>query len=210
MRDAARLTLLLAALQSATACTYGPPEDRSVAHVARIPGRAELIALIHHERFRRPTGLSAFPDGGVTRSLLHEILVYRADARTGEAELWAHVKVPAALRSVSVGLGGIAVDTVYLTVSGCSGAGTECRADQREYRFQRVTRDAVVASVEHIPDRHRPRGGSVAPMPGERDYLRVGGVQRDSLTVRLSYPSEERVTLFRIRPTGELEPVHDR
>jgi hypothetical protein len=35
-------------------------------------------------------------------------------------------------------------------------------------------------------------------------------MQRDSLTVRLSYPSEETVTLFRIRPNGELEPVHDR
>jgi hypothetical protein len=96
MRDAARRTLLLAALQWVIACTYGPPEDRSVAHVARIPDRAEVVALIHHERFRRPTG------------------------------------------------------------------------------------------------------------------LRVGSMQRDSLTVRLSYPSEETVTLFRIRPNGELEPVHDR
>jgi hypothetical protein len=109
-----------------------------------------------------------------------------------------------------VGLAGIAADTVYLTVSGCTGAGTECWGDQREYRVQRVTRDLVVSAVEHVPDRHRPRGSSEAPMPGEGDYLRVGSMQRDSLTVRLSYPSEETVTLFRIRPTGELEPVHDR
>jgi hypothetical protein len=64
-----RLVAVGATLLSA-ACTYAPPEVRvRTRNVAVSPDGEFLAAMVEYERFRRPTGLAAFPDGGVTKKL---------------------------------------------------------------------------------------------------------------------------------------------
>lgn len=195
---------LAASLVAIGACTHGPPEDRSVAYAARIPYGRELVVVVHHERLRPATGLSAFPDGGVARILLQEVRVYWANASTGELREWAHLELPKSFWSATrVGVAGVAADTVYMVVSGC--ADSPCPGDHWDRRIYRVTSGSTVAVVEQVPRHHLRPGGSVAPMERETAYLRVGDIHRDSLTVRLEYPDDSK-TLFRITPGGELKP----
>lgn len=201
----ARSIPLAVSLLAIGACTYGPPEDRSVAYAARIPYGRELAVLVHHERLRPATGLSAFPNGGVPRILLQEVRVYWANASTRELREWAHLQLPKAMWSAtSVGVAGVAADTVYMVVSGCGSS--PCPGDHWDRRIYRVTSDSTVSVVDKVPRRHLRDGESVAPMERETAYLRVRDIHRDSLIVRLDYP-DNGTTLFRITPGGELKPL---
>jgi hypothetical protein len=201
--------LVGATLFLTASCTYGPPEDRAVAHALRVPDTRTFLLSVHHERFRPPTGLSAFPDGGTTRTLLHELRFYRADAESGTARLWASMPAPRRLWSAfSVSMVGAAPDTLYAALSGCPG--NECWGDLRERVLYRVTAEGAALEVDSVPVRHRPGGGMEAPRPGEVNYMRIGSIHRDSITVRMSYPAEDRRTLFRILPAGELVSAVER
>lgn len=61
----------------ASACTYGPAEERSaVQNVAIKPDASRVALIVKYERFRNATGLAAFPDGGTPKMLDQRADVY--------------------------------------------------------------------------------------------------------------------------------------
>lgn len=61
----------------ASACTYGPPEDRAtVQNVAIKPDASRVALIVKFERFRNATGLAAFPDGGTPKMLAQRADIY--------------------------------------------------------------------------------------------------------------------------------------
>ena len=74
------------------ACTYGPP--RRTQHVAGVlddSTRATVAILQAYHVHRPPTGLSAFPDGGVARTIEEGIEVLRCDRASGRVTLLARI-----------------------------------------------------------------------------------------------------------------------
>lgn len=166
-----------------------------------------MVLVVHHEIFRPPTGLSAFPDGGRSRTTLHELVVYGADAATGKLELWQRGRLDDDLwTAFDMTIVGAAPDTVYAALSGCHADVDECWGPGRERKLIRFTSDGQRAAVESVPPRHRTEGQTAAPEESEGMYLRVSPIQRDIIAVRLAYGSTA-VPLFVIRPTGELAPI---
>jgi hypothetical protein len=110
-------------------CTYGPAEDLvAVQNVAlRSDGRV-LAAIVKYERSRPPTGVAAFPDGGVPRILEQRADLYVFDLETNAMLFQGSMAAPPNRRvSFSPWLIGWANDRVYFQITGCSGSpGSDC------------------------------------------------------------------------------------
>ena len=119
----------LALLLSVTACTYGPPMDHlSVQNVAIKPDGSRLAVAVKFERYRNPTGLAAFPDGGVPKVLEQRADVYVVSLPQGTVLSRLEVPAPEANRvSFKPWLMGWEGDRVFLRITGCPGQpGDEC------------------------------------------------------------------------------------
>jgi hypothetical protein len=120
--------LLLAAVLT-TGCTYGTPEDHvNVQNVALRPDGTRIAVIVRYRRTRPPTGLSAFPDGGVARVLAQRADLYVVDLRSRTLAYRGEVPAPPDHSvSFSPWLMGWEGDTVYFKITGCPGSpGAEC------------------------------------------------------------------------------------
>ena len=111
---------------AATACTYGPPRrTQNVASVAGDSLREQVAIVQQYHLHRPPTGLAAFPDGGVPRTIEHGAEVLVCERRTGRLRLLARLVAPPELRSeYGVGAVGWLGDTLVLRVHGSTGVET--------------------------------------------------------------------------------------
>lgn len=114
---------------SMAACTYGPVEDHvNVQNVALKPDGTLLAVVVKYERYRRATGLSSFPDGGVPRILTQRADLYIIDLRSRTQLYHAELPAPPDHRvAFSPWLMGWEDDRVYFKITGCPGSpGSEC------------------------------------------------------------------------------------
>jgi hypothetical protein len=110
-------------------CTYGPAEDHAnVQNVALRPDGARVAVIVKYERIRRPTGLSAFPDGGVARVLAQRAHLYVVDLRSRTIVYRGELPAPLSNRvAFNPWLMGWNGDAVYFKITGCPGSpGAEC------------------------------------------------------------------------------------
>lgn len=135
-------------------CTYGEPVERAIIqNVAVKPGSSVLAAMLRYERFRPPTGLSAFPDGGVPRVLELRADVCILDMASGTVLRRAEIAAPAANR-VSFGpwIAGWERDTLFLSMTGCPGQpGDECYGSLVKTTRYRLGSDGSVVEISEFP-----------------------------------------------------------
>ena len=110
----------------AAACSYGPPRrTQSVASVVADSLRERVAIVQQYHLHRPPTGLAAFPDGGVPRTIEHGAEILLCDRRTGRLRLLARLLAPPEVRSeYGVTATGWLGDTLVLRVHGSTGTET--------------------------------------------------------------------------------------
>jgi hypothetical protein len=179
------MAITLATL-GAAGCSYGPEEELvRLEQIVAYPDSYLAIASVRYDRFRTPTGLNAFPDGGkalvLERRGVHYLLDGRARTvrllldRDAPDELWEsfHSRV-AALEGDSV---------VYLSMTGCPRGG-ECWGDLVGQRFHRMELAGEPVGVDRVPDGLGLPGEMLARRQGEVNFIRWSQ-DWDSVTVRL-------------------------
>lgn len=179
-RLASALLLLLAA------CTYGSPQDHlSVQNVALKPDGSRLAVVVRFERSRSPTGLAAFPDGGVRKVLEQraDLYVVSLPQRTLLAR---HTLSAPEIHRVSFNpwLMGWEGDELLLRITGCPPApGNECygplvkasvfaiSAEGRVAPDTAPRRPALISSINsasaYVSVGVEPYGVSIANQPGQ-------------------------------------------
>ena len=118
----------------AAACTYADPEIQvRTRNVALSPDGEYLAVMVEFERLRRPTGLAAFPDGGVTKKLDQRADLYVVDLGTRSIVFEGSVKAPSNRQiAFSPWLVGWTTDgRVHFKITGCPDSrGSECHGSR--------------------------------------------------------------------------------
>jgi hypothetical protein len=159
----------------AIGCTYGPIEERAtVDQIVRLGDSYQAIAVIKHVVFQRPTGLSAFPDGGRWRLHEQRAREFLLDAEACSALPLASQEAPDSLwQSFDAHIVGVEGDSaVYVKLTGCP-RNEECYAATRQ-ALVRLSRAGSVRSVERVPPAAVLPGVMLARAPGEERYVRFG------------------------------------
>lgn len=106
----------------AVACTHADPEIQArTRNVALSPDGEYLAVMVEYQRLRRPTGLTAFPDGGITKTLDQRADLYVVDLSTRSMVFEGSVPAPGDRQiSFSPWLVGWTTDRrVYFKITGC-------------------------------------------------------------------------------------------
>ncbi|MDH3423149.1 MAG: hypothetical protein OEN00_09150 [Gemmatimonadota bacterium] len=197
-----RLGFPLGLVALVSGCTYGPVEERAViAQLLRLGESYQAIAVVQHDVFQRPTGLSAFPDGGRWRYLERRGIEYLVDSESREIRELASQDAPDELwESFAVHVAGLDGDTVaYLRLTGCPRRG-ECYPGLQQQRVLRLSTVGGVRPTPELPPGIRLPGVMAARRPGELSYVRFG-IAGDTITARFDENgTAER--LFRIETNG--------
>ena len=146
-------------LLALVACTYGPP--RRTQHVSGVlddSARASVVILQAYHIHRPPTGLAAFPDGGVARTIEEGIEVLRCDRASGRVTLLARILREPGIRSEFSAtpvrwLG----DTLVVRVHGSTG--TETGQGEVRIRYVGVLPDGSIRQVAAMPPESAPARG---------------------------------------------------
>jgi hypothetical protein len=193
----------------AAACTYGPEQDAAqVSQIVQLGDSYRALIVVHHDRFRRPTGLSSFPDGGRLRFLERRALQYLVDASASTVVTLAQQAAADSLwESFSVGVGGLDGDSVaYLTMSGCERDG-ECHPALRRNVTLRLSMHGGLQPVESKPASASLPGVMLARRPGEQHYVRFC---TDGALVTARFENEGPYQrLFRLQDDGGLAAMDD-
>lgn len=192
----------IAVLVLLAGCTYGPPEERAyIENVAIRPGSYQFAVAVLYTRFRPPTGISAFPDGGKPRYLEKSAAVYLVDASTDEIVEIARLQAPEQLQSsFGVHLVGWKGARLYVQLSGCPGP--ECYGDLRRFQHFELVPGEEPVPIDARPESTDPVPGRLSRAPGEETYLRASTGAR-AIGVRTD-DSEPFVDRYVIRNSGEL------
>ena len=199
--------VLLGACAALTACTYAPAEERvRILQVIRVGDAYRAVVVAQYEEVQRPTGLSAFPDGGRWRYLRRRGIAFLLDADAHEIRPLVSLEAPDSLwESFTPWLAGLEGDSVaYLSLTGCPRGG-ECHPRLQQQRFVRLSLNGDSRAIDSIPGGVGLRGGMLAREPGEERYVRFG-TSADTITARLEEDGPYR-PLFRLRPDGTTEVV---
>jgi len=198
---------MLCAALAATACTYGPEEERVVlGQMIGVGDSYKALIVTHYERFRPPTGLAAFPDGGTARVLERRARLYLVDASERTASILTEQAAPDSLwESFSLSVRGLVGDTVsYVTLTGCPRNG-ECYPELRNSLALRVSMSGDVQAVPDVPTNARLPGVMLARREGEERYVRFSS-DRETVTVRFEEDAEYG-PLLQVGPDGSLTPI---
>jgi hypothetical protein len=163
------LVVLLAA-----GCTHGPEEQRVVVgQIVRVGESDQALVTIQYERFQRPTGLNAFPDGGKARvyERIARLFLVNAVERT-YATLMVQAAPDSLWESFNAGVGGVEADSVFfLHMTGCLRGG-ECYPQLQNALTLRISMNGTVRTVRGVPATARLPGVMLARRPGEERYVR--------------------------------------
>jgi hypothetical protein len=163
------------AIVFALGCTYAPEEERVViGQVVRLGDSYRALVIVQHDRFRQPTGLSAFPDGGKWKFLERDATQYLIHARDRTARVLAHQVAPDSLwESFSVRLGALEGETIaYLVMTGCPRGG-ECHPKLHRSLTLRLSLEGEIETVDGIPPAAGLPGVMLARRHGEEHYMRL-------------------------------------
>jgi hypothetical protein len=195
---------LALAVVLASGCTYAPEEERAViGQVVRLGDSYRAVVVVQHDRFRQPTGLSAFPDGGKWKFLERDATQYVIHARDRKASVLAHQVAPDSLwESFSVRLGALEGDTIaYLVMTGCPRNG-ECHPKLQRTLTLRLSLGGEVEAVDGIPPAAGLPGVMLARRQGEEHYMRLR-VDGDILSARFDEDGGYE-PIFRLLEDGAL------
>lgn len=189
-------------------CTYGPTRE-----VTRIENADErfnthtFAVALSWQRFRDPTGLSRFPDGGSRLVLAEAALFYVCDADSSTARILARIPRPKGMESgFSPWIVGWGNDCVYAKLTGRRHSWRRGAVGDVNLRLYRIGLDGTHARVDALPDSVRLGTETGIYLPGERTFLRVG-TATDSIDVTLE-PGGSRRRAFGVdQARGTLEPV---
>lgn len=198
----------LLALVLLGACTYGPEEERrTVEQVLRLGDGYEAVVVVRLDRFRPPTGLTAFPDGGKTKMLERRARLYVVDAVDRTVRVLAELSAPDDVwEAYDVHIRALAGDSVaYVASTGCPKGG-ECHpALGRTHLLRVVTATGEATHVERVPAGAGLPGIMVARAPGEDRYVRWS---REGATVTvLLEEGGQRQPVFEVRADGSLAVI---
>lgn len=206
---------LLAVALLVAGCTYGPPEERHrVESVFRVPDTHRVLVAVSHVRYRPPTGLSRFPDGGVPRYLEKKVTVHAGDVSVPRLTTLDTLPAPRSVwQGLDVGFRGWDGRHAYLQLHGCPAgrdgcfgrSGDSIVSVSRGVPF-RVRPDARPERVDAVPGGGGLPGQSLAPMPGERSYTRVRSRLAEGVEARTE-PGAPFRPVYRLRDDGSLETV---
>ena len=195
MRGGLSRLLATCAAAGALACGHGEPVERaSIQNVAVQPGTNLLAALVKYERFRPPTGLSAFPDGGVPQVLELRADLYRLDAAS--AAVLGRTSIQASSRNrvaFEPWIAGWQDDTLYLSIRGCPGKpGDECYGRLVQRSLYRIGPDGAAVEISRFPP--------LVLSSVSEQAARFLGASRDSRTISIATHREGPY-----RPTFRIE-----
>ena len=201
------ISILIPVLFAGTACTYGPEEERVVlGQIVGVGDSYEALVVTQYERFRQPTGLSAFPDGGKSRVLERRARLYLVDASIRSVTLLTEQAAPDSLwESFAVWIQGLEGDTAsYLHLTGCARNG-ECYPGIQNSLSLRVSRRGQVRVVAEIPVGARLPGVILARREGEEHYVRFSS---DGTTVTARFQEDAPFEpLLRMGEDGSLAAI---
>lgn len=117
------LGVVAVTLAPLVSCTYGPSTRQAmITNVALRPGTTDFVAAVHVRIFRPPTGLAAFPDGGIPKTLREYGLFYLCDSHERTARLLGRLDRPSEFLSGSEPWAiGWQADTLYVKFTGQTG-----------------------------------------------------------------------------------------
>lgn len=188
------------------ACTYGPVEDLTrVEQIVALGDSFKALVVIRHDRYRRPTGLSAFPDGGKWRYEERQATNYLIDAAQRTVVELLGLEAPDSLwESFSAGVRGLEGDSVaYVALTGCPRGG-QCYPELGKTALLRLSTTGEVRPVVEMPASARLPGIMLARRSGERNYVRYSQ-DNEFVTARFEEDGPYR-PIFRVTPAGVLEP----
>lgn len=165
-------------------CTYGPVEERAtIEQIVRLGDSYRAIAVIRHDVFRQPTGLSTFPDGGSWRFLERRAHEFLLDVRACTADMIASQEAPDSLwLSFDAHIAGVEGDSVvYLRLTGCPRRG-DCGPPTRQ-SILRLSVDGTARPAQRVPPEAGLPGQMVSRAPGEENYVRFS-TSGDTISVR--------------------------
>jgi hypothetical protein len=197
-----KISFLLVSLFIAS-CTYGPAETNYVIEAAaRKPNSYQAIAVVYKRTFLPPTGISTFPNGGVDKLLSSSVSFYLIDMQAREQKMLLTMAVPDNQgQAFSAGIVGWLDSTIHVQLNGCEG--NECRGDLVNRSFYKLLETGELTLIDNMNQQGRFKGGSLAPMEGERNYARLS-VYTDKLKAILQDGGEQQL-LFTLDPeTGLL------
>jgi hypothetical protein len=104
-------------------CGYGPPiRHTNLENYVNDSSGSKTAVAYHYAVRRQATGIRAFPDGGVPKTLAEGVEVYTCDEALSKVTRTAVIPRPDELRTAFSGwLLGIRQDTIYMRLSGYIG-----------------------------------------------------------------------------------------
>ena len=207
MRRAQILSVLC--VLSLSACTYGPVQHRiNIAGAVARPETRMFAAIVWSELRREPTGLAAFPDGGVPKIRDQSVTLYVADVDAQTVRRIGRIPVPAEVEnSHGAFLLGWKGSAFYVQLSGCRPRpGSECWGPLERHIAFRAGEDGTITRVDSVPPNLEHEPGMTARAPGERVYMRISATH-DSVFV-LTEDGGAYTPRFALNRDGELVPRH--
>lgn len=202
-----RMALFLTVL-SAAACTYGPEQERvRLGQIIRVGDSHQALAVTQYERFRPPTGVTAFPDGGKAQVLERRARLYLVNASERTASLLTeHVAPDSLWESFSLSVRGLVGDTVsYVALTGCPRNG-QCHSELQNTVTLRVSLSgAAVRAVADVPAEARLPGVMLARREGEECYVRFSS-EGATVTARFEEGASYQ-PILEVEPDGSLTPI---
>jgi hypothetical protein len=190
-----------------TGCTYGPVQERASVWVTepRFNTRTFAVAL-EWERYRNPTGLSQFPDGGSPLSLREEARFFVCDLDSRSVRLLAAFPKTKEMESGFQGwIEGWDGDAVYVTLTGRRYSWREGAVGPVNRVRYRLSLDGSRTRVESAPPTVHREPMTGTSLPGETTFLRVG-TYRSTITVRLTELGPF-VPIFEVNHDGSITPI---
>lgn len=190
------------------ACTYGPVEEHTRITNADERFNAHTFAVaLDWCRFRPPTGLSEFPDGGIRLDLAEAALFYACDADSYSARLLARIPRPKEMESgFEPWVMGWGRDCFYVKLTGKRYSWRHGSVGDLNIRYYRIGLDGSFERVRRIPPAVRLGTETGIYLPGETTFLRVSA-HYDSIDVFLE-PGKRVTGAFVVNQVrGTLEPT---
>jgi len=177
-----------------------------IEQIVRVGESYQALVTVQYERFQRPTGLSAFPDGGKSRVQERLARLYLVDALGRGLSILVVQAAPDSLwESFRAGVVGLEADSVaYFQSTGCPRGG-QCYPELQNTRTLRVTLEGSVRRVPEPPASASLPGIMLARRPGEDWFVRFS-TEWNVVTARFE-EGEAFEPLFEVQEDGSLVAI---
>jgi hypothetical protein len=202
-----RLAACVALIVACSGCTYGPVQETARAWTAEERLNAHQFAVVvSWQRFRDPTGLSRFSDGGSRRILEEAALFYVCDVDSVSARPLARVERPQGMESgFESSILGWDGNVFYAVLTGRRYSWRRGAVGPMNRRYYRIGSYGTSTEVDHAPESLHREPESGVLLPGETRFLRVS-TGPDGIDVRLNERGSY-VRMFRVNHDGTIVPV---